>query len=209
MPLAHWTPPPEMYEFIEGELVSKTPTEAVVCAGGVGYRLRVPLSTSHGLPDGGAKVRLLVHHYVREDAQRLYGFATPTERAVFEKLMEVPKVGPSLALAVLSGVEVGELRAAILEQRPEALRRVKGVGTATAERIVRELRRDAPDLFGAEAAGASPAAADGGKARDAVSALLTLGYQRSSAEKAVRAALEALGDEADLDAVVIEAVRRA
>ena len=199
-----------MYEFIEGELVIKTPTEAVVCAGGVGYRLRVPLSTSHGLPEGGAKVRLLVHHYVREDAQRLYGFATRTERAVFEKLMEVPKVGPSLALAVLSGVQVGELRAAIMEQRPEALRRVKGVGAATAERIVRELRRDAPDLFGAEAAGAPAAsAAGGGKGRDAVSALLTLGYQRSTAEKAVRAALDALGEEADLDAVVIEAVRRA
>lgn len=192
-----------MYEFVEGELVSKSPTSVVINVSGVGYQLRVPLSTSKGLPEAGP-VRLLVHFYVREDSQRLYGFATAEERRVFLKLMAVPKVGPSLALAVLSGLSLGELREAIIHQRAEILKRVKGIGAATAERIVRELQRDPPVLPGG-ASTRGPAPAD--KEQDVVAALLTLGYQRSSAENVSRRAMSDLGPDATLEDLVTEALR--
>ena len=194
-----------MFDYIEGELAAKSPTSAVIEANGVGYRFQVPLSTSRRLPEKG-RARLLVHFYVREDIQRLYGFATEGERRVFERLMSVPKVGPAVALAVLSGLSLAELRDAVSDQRPELLRRVKGVGTATAERIVRELRRVLPDLI-AEIAPEeiSPVS---GKKTDAVSALMALGYQRSSAERAAMRAVDKAGDQASLEELVTEALRQ-
>ena len=195
-----------MYEHIEGELVSKSPTAAVVDAGGVGYRLSIPLSTYRVLPasDGG-RVRLLTHFYVREDAQRLFGFATEAERQVFLRLLGVPKVGPALALAVLSGLSLAQLREAVTQRRPEILTRVKGVGRATAERVVQELHRDPPSELG-RIPGGGPEP-DLGKARDVASALLTLGYQRSSAERAAAHAVEALGESAAIEALVTEALK--
>lgn len=194
-----------MYEFIEGELAGKTPTQVVVNAGGVGYRFSVPLSTSEKLPARG-RVKLFAHFYVREEIQRLYGFASEGEREVFEKLIAIPKVGPSMALAVLSGVSAAELRDAVVQQRPELLTRVKGVGAATAERIARELRREPPGAF--ETAVEAAASPDAEKERDVVAALLTLGYQRSSAERAARKALESLGPDAAVEALVPDALKR-
>lgn len=193
-----------MYEYVEGELVSKSPTTAVIDAGGVGYRLHIPLSTYRRLPDKG-RTKLLTHFYLREDTQRLYGFATDAERDVFSRLLSVPKVGPVLALAVLSGLSLAQLRDAVENRRPEILSRVKGIGPATAERLVQELHRDPLPGLGAVASLPSGPAAD--TTRDAVSALLTLGYQRSSAERAADKALKKLGQDASLEDVVTEALR--
>lgn len=193
-----------MYEYIEGELVAKSPTTAVIDAGGVGFRLDIPLSTYRALPEAG-KTKLLAHFHVREDVQRLYGFATEAEREVFQRLLAVPKIGPNLGLAVLSGLSLSQLCEAVLQRRPEILSRVKGVGTATAERIVQELHRDPPPLLVGEASvdGRVPA----GKAADVVAALLTLGYQRSGAERAARKALAGVGDDAPLEDLVTEALK--
>ena len=194
-----------MFEYIEGDLVAKSPTAAVIDVNGVGYRFQVPLSTSLRLPDRG-RARLLVHSYMREDVHRLYGFATEAERAVFERLMSVPKVGPALALAVLSGLSLAELREAVTGQRPDALRRVKGVGSATAERIVRELQRALPALLADIAPEDAPESS--GKSADVVSALLALGYQRSSAEQAAIRALDRLGGGAPLEELVTAALQK-
>jgi len=157
-----------MYEYIEGELVAKAPAAAVIDAGGVGYRLHIPLSTYRALPDGG-RFRLFTHFYVREDLQRLFGFATEAERQIFLRLLTVPKVGPALALAVLSGLSLAQLREAVLERRPEILTRVKGVGKATAERLVQELHRDPPPELAA-ASTTEPDAPASIKGRDVASA---------------------------------------
>ena len=192
-----------MYEYLEGELVAKLPTAVVLDVSGVGYRLYVPLSSYRRLPDRG-RVKLFVHFYVREDAQRLYGFATEAERKVFERLLDVPRIGPTLALAVLSGISVSQLREAVVNRQPAAISRIKGVGKATAERIVQELYRSFPAEAGAGPAGvAFPA----GKAQDVVAALLTLGYQRSVAEQAAAKSLEALGEDASLEALVTGALK--
>jgi len=191
-----------MYEYIEGELVAKSPTAVVLDVAGVGYRLYVPLSTFRRLPERG-RVKLLAYLYVREEILRLYGFATEAEREVFLRLLSVPKIGPSVALAVLSGISLAQLREAIVNRQPAVLSRVKGIGKATAERIVQELQRDFPLDFGA----GEGAPASKGKARDVVAALLTLGYQRSVAERAAVKSVDALSDDAALEALVTEALK--
>ncbi|HRU06459.1 MAG TPA: Holliday junction ATP-dependent DNA helicase RuvA [Candidatus Brocadiia bacterium] len=192
-----------MYEYIEGQLVSKTPAAAILEAGGVGYHILIPLSTYNALPASG-RAKLLTFLYVREDCHRLYGFATAAERQVFLKLMDVPKVGPGLALAVLSGLTLADLRQAVLDKRPDILKRVKGVGAATAERIVRELR--GLPAGGEDSAPGAPRPATA-KEGDLVAALLTLGYQRSTAEKAAAAAIKSLGPGASLQDLIPEALK--
>lgn len=156
---------------------------------GVGYDLRVPLSTYGSLPAIGEEVRLLVHTHVREDAISLFGFRTPRERTLFEKMIGVSGVGPRLAIALLSGISPEELVEAIRGGNVAALCRVPGVGRKTAERLVVDLR-DKLDVPGEPARGGKgvfPAASEGEGAvlSDVLSALINLGYPARDAEKAL------------------------
>ena len=189
---------------IEGVLVEKMPEAVVLDVQGVGYELRVPLSTFLELPDLGKTISLRVHTYVRQDALHLYGFRSDAERAGFRLLLGTSGVGPRLALALLSGVPVAELVAAVRAGDVAALRGVPGVGNKTAQRIIVELRDKVDKLELPEAA----APEDDAKAAT-VSALVNLGYPRSQAEKVVRAALERLGERPALEDLVREALRAA
>ena len=113
---------------IEGRLLDKTPEAIVLDVGGVGYELRVPLSTFVELPDEGKTVRLRVHTHVREDVLQLYGFRSDAERTTFRLLLGISGVGPRLALAILSGIPVTRLVAAVRGGDHAALRGVPGVG---------------------------------------------------------------------------------
>lgn len=128
-----------MFNHISGTLDSKTLNEAVLDAGGVGYVLRVPLSTATALPEAGRRVRLLAYLHVTQDAHTLYGFLTEAERAFFLQLMTVSGVGPKLALAVLSGGRVEDIQQAIRLGDYASLKKIKGVGEGTAKKIVLEL----------------------------------------------------------------------
>ena len=130
-----------MYHHIAGTLEAKSPTEAVIDANGIGYILRIPISTSVALPEPapGRRVRLLTHLHVTEDAHTLFGFATAGEREFFLQLLTVNGVGPKLALAVLSGGRVQDIQQAIRLGDFATLRRIKGVGETTAKKIVLEL----------------------------------------------------------------------
>lgn len=174
---------------LTGRIVDKQPERLVVDVQGVGYQLHVPLSTFYELGDPGATVSLRVHTYVREDTLALYGFATPLELQVFERLITISGVGPRLALAVLSGIEPPDLVRAVMQGDVDRLTRIPGVGKKTAERIGLELKDRLPAGLAAEpdAGGETPAGGDQG---DAVSALLNLGYHRTAAERAVRAAVK-------------------
>ncbi len=141
-----------MYESIRGRLLSKDPATAVVEAGGVGYAINVPLSTYERLPAAGEEILLLLHHVVREDEWRLYGFSGEEERRLFRACLKVSGVGPATALALLSGMPAADLGTAVREGDVAALCRVKGVGRKTAERLVVELK----DALGAPA-GTGPA----------------------------------------------------
>jgi Holliday junction DNA helicase RuvA len=179
---------------LKGTLVDKAPNRVIVDVGGVGYEVLVPLSTFYGLGEPGAGVALRVHTHVREDVIALYGFASAIELELFERLIAINGIGPKLALAVLSGIDPGDLVRAIRAQDVARLTRIPGVGKKTAERIGLELK----DRLSTVLQSAPTAAADaepGDRLRDdLLSALINLGYQRQAAEKAIDAAVRKMPD---------------
>ncbi len=201
-----------MYNHFVGRLVEKQPTQVVIEAGGVGYRLDIPVSTYERLPDGGSPTpaRLLAYLHVREDQLRLFGFATEAERRLFEHLLDVKGVGPTIALHILSATSVAEIVRAIRDGDSRFLDKIKGIGKKTAERIVLELKEKADQHEPPRAARAGepgvPAGAPGSTqaGEDAVRALVSLGYTPGVARKAVGAALEALGTKATAQDVPVE-----
>jgi Holliday junction DNA helicase RuvA len=179
---------------LAGLLLEKHVPHLLVDVQGVGYAVSVPLSTFYAVGDPGAAVVLRIHTHVREDALQLFGFATPLEQLLFERLIAVSGIGPKLALAVLSGIESGELVNAVRQNDVARLTRIPGVGRKTAERLTIELRDRLPD---AATLPADDAVATGGGLRDDVlSALTNLGYQRHSVEKTVDKVLRAAVDAA-------------
>jgi Holliday junction DNA helicase RuvA len=189
---------------LEGVLAEKTPEAVVLDVHGVGYELRVPLSTFFDLPDEGKTVRLRVHTHVREDAFQLFGFGTELERALFRLLLGASGVGPKLALAILSGLPVDKLIAALRSGNLAALVGIPGVGKKTAERIVVELR-DRVTSLEVVPASAQPPRDDA--TASAESALVNLGWPKAHAEKAVRRALESLPESPGLESLIKEALR--
>lgn len=171
---------------LRGTLIEKHPNQAVLDAGGVGYDVTIPVSTYSGLPDTGHETILRIHTHVREDAIALYGFLTADERNLFEKLISVSGIGPSLAIKVLSGMAAADLLNAIRRNELERLIRIPGIGKKTAERMVLELRDKLPAATGEEPATGAPALS--GLDEDILSALLNLGCARPAAETAVRKA---------------------
>jgi len=193
-----------MIEFLDGELVAKSPEAATVQVGGVGYRVLVPLSTYDALPREGKRVRLLTHLQVREDGFGLFGFATEVERRLFRLLLAVNGISAAIALRVLSSCSVPEFKRLILDEEADVLSHmIKGVGSKTARRMVLELQKPIEDL---EVQAAQSAA--GQVARDVVQALVALGESRADAERAVREALAKLGADADHQQLLQEALSR-
>ena len=168
---------------LRGSLVEKAPSRLVVDVGGIGYDVQVPLSTFYVIGESGSAVSLRIHTHVREDVIALYGFATPLEHDLFERLIAINGVGPKLALAVLSGIEPAELIRAVRGQDVARLRAIPGVGKKTAERISLELKDRLPL---APPGQPTPSATPDDQLRtDLLSALLNLGYQRAAAERAM------------------------
>jgi Holliday junction DNA helicase RuvA len=177
---------------LRGRLLDKQPNRIVVEVSGVGYDVAVPLSTFYGLGDAGSDIALRIHTHVREDALALYGFSTRLEQDLFERLIGVSGIGPKLALAVLSGIEPGELIRAIERSDLARLTAIPGVGKKTGERIVLELKDRLPRARPGTAVADvrdTPILTD-----DVLSALVNLGYHRPLAEKAVAAAVKAIPD---------------
>ncbi len=180
-----------MFAFIRGELVTATQDEAVIEACGIGYRLHISLGTSRRLPSPGAQVCLHTYYQVREDAHLLFGFLDQEELQLFRLLLSISGVGPKLAIAVLSGLSVAQIQEAIVSNRPETLYGISGVGKKTAARIILELRDKILKIQPA-ATGGQPAFSGQLQQRseDAVAALMTLGFARPLAQKAVSAILD-------------------
>ncbi len=177
-----------MIGHLRGTVLEKHPNEVIIEVSGVGYEVQIPISTYTVLPDTGASVALRIFTHVREDALVLFGFATPAEKAVFEKLISVSGIGPKLGITVLSGLPTADLIEAIRTSDLERLVRIPGVGKKTAERIVLELKEK---LTAIEVAGKTASPVPAGEhfndlERDVLSALQNLGCSRPSAEQAVR-----------------------
>jgi len=171
---------------LRGTILRKGPQEAVIDVGGVGYRVTIPLSTFYRLGEPGAEVRLLTYTHVREDVLALFGFLTPAEQDLFERLIDVAGVGPRLAVSILSGIEAPDLVLALRTSDVARLTRIPGVGKKTAERLVLELKDKVKELEGAPAA---PVSTPATPKDDLVSALVHLGYSRPEAERGVEKVL--------------------
>jgi Holliday junction DNA helicase RuvA len=175
---------------LRGRLAEKEPNRIILDVGGVGYDVSVPLSTYYTLGEPGSDVALRIHTHVREDTLALYGFATPLELQIFERLIAVSGIGPKLALAVLSGIDAADLVRAVQTGDVGRLTAIPGIGKKTAERIGLELKDKLPKGIIEETAVGAGTGTPGGELRqDLLSALLNLGYHRPLAEKAVDAAL--------------------
>lgn len=195
-----------MISRIKGTLLSRTPERIEVeTAGGVVYGIEVPLTIFRRLPPVESQVEIRTSLQVREDDQTLYGFLADHERELFERLITATGVGARLALAMLSTFSAERLALALAEKDVTALKQVSGVGRKTAERIVLELADKVGDLVaeqmteGVEAPGA----------REAVAALVALGYSYPAADAAVREALEDGEPEGGTEALVRKALQKA
>ncbi len=167
---------------LSGRLAAKAPPQVLLDVGGVGYELDVPMSTFYNLPALGEPVVLLTHLVVREDAHLLYGFLTEAERGGFRELVKISGVGPRTALAILSGLSVAELAAAVSRQDGARLVKVPGIGKKTAERLLLELK----GKLGADLPlpGGAPALTDA--QADIAQALQALGYNEREAQAAIK-----------------------
>jgi Holliday junction DNA helicase RuvA len=182
---------------LNGLIIEKAPPLIVLDCAGVGYELEVPMSTFYHLPELGAKVTLLTHMVVREDAQLLYGFGTQQEKDTFRQLLKVNGIGAKSALSILSGVSIDDLIAAISSQDVTLLTRIPGVGKKTAERLLLELK----DKFDVVADLGSASGSAKSAAQDVLNALIALGYNEREALASVK------GLEADIS--VSEGIKKA
>nr|WKN40152.1 Holliday junction branch migration protein RuvA [Tunicatimonas sp. TK19036] len=177
-----------MFAYIQGTLAHKDPTYVVVDVQGVGYEIRISLNTYEAL-EKASTYKLHTYLHVKEDAQTLFGFAQPSEKKLFLDLLSISGVGPSLALTLLSSMQVEELKAAIANEDAKTVQRVKGIGAKTAQRIVLELadkiRKEGIATTSTEKLHGLPATAYNTLRSEALSALMTLGFARAAADKSI------------------------
>jgi Holliday junction DNA helicase RuvA len=178
-----------MIALLRGRLLEKHPSRLIVDVHGVGYDVQVPVSTFYQAGETGGEVTLRIHTHVREDQIALFGFATPLEHGIFERLIAVNGIGPKVALAVLSGIEPAEFVRAVQAGDVTRLTRIPGVGRKTAERMTLELRDRLPAAGAAEAPVDEPRPGSGQR-EDVASVLVNLGYPRPQADKALDAVLK-------------------
>ncbi|MDI6732638.1 MAG: Holliday junction branch migration protein RuvA [Planctomycetota bacterium] len=181
-----------MIEYISGELKSKSPATAIIELNGIAYRLYIPHSTYEKLPDKGIVsfyTDLVIHSGMQGPGElRIYGFYSKEERQVFQLLCSVTRVGPLLALRILSGSSIAQIKHAVVSNDVDFLSRIKGVGNKTAQRIGIELKEAFADL---EISGEPVKTTEQSTViTEAVLVLVALGYQRNIAEKSVRQILQ-------------------
>jgi len=193
-----------MFDYLNGEITRREPPTVVLDVNGVGYALTVPLSSLRKLPASGS-AKVLVHVHSTEDSLRLYGFASAEDRDAFRMLIGVSRVGPALAVTILSGCDAAALCRYLAEEDTAALTRIKGIGKRLAERLVVELK---PMLEQIVVPGVPAEDAELGQiAGDAVKALISLGDRRKAAEAAVREALKSMPKPRSAEELTLEALR--
>ncbi len=177
-----------MYAYLKGAITFRNPAFITLEVGGVGYHVNIPLSTYTAM-EGKEQVTIYTHLIVREDAHTLFGFATQTERYMFVQLIGVTGVGATTAQLILSSMTVDEVRSAIIGEQAHVLQRVKGIGAKTAKQIILDLKnklaKEAPDGF----AVLLPAI-DKNVREEALSALVSLGFNRIAVQKALNQAMQ-------------------
>jgi Holliday junction DNA helicase RuvA len=177
-----------MYAYLKGAITFRNPAFITLEVGGVGYHVNIPLSTYTAI-EGKEQATIYTHLIVREDAHTLFGFATQTERYMFVQLIGVTGVGATTAQLILSSMTVDEVRSAIIGEQAHVLQRVKGIGAKTAKQIILDLKnklaKEAPDGFAVLLL-----AIDNNVREEALSALVSLGFNRIAVQKALNQAMQ-------------------
>ncbi|SMO93305.1 Holliday junction branch migration protein RuvA [Gracilimonas mengyeensis] len=178
-----------MIAFLKGFIEEKREGVVILDVQGVGYRVEISSITQEQLKSAGSEVKLLTYHHITDSDQRLFGFFSTDEKALFEKLITVKGVGPKLGLTILSGLPADQLIGAITNSDDKTLSRVNGIGKKTAQRIIVELKDKMAEYAksaGVQATGSQEAGVTG----EAISALESLGFKKREAEQAVMQALK-------------------
>jgi Holliday junction DNA helicase RuvA len=192
-----------MFAYIEGKLVVCEPAFVVVDVGGIGYELKITLSSYTALKNM-SRVKLFTYSHIKEDAYTLYGFIDQSEKNLFMALISISGVGPATGVMILSSLSPEEIQRAILTENVSVIQSVKGVGAKTAQRIILELKDKLAKESLVTNSGQNYLISHNSIQEEALSALVTLGINKSVAEKAINFNLK----NADKDLTVEELIKR-
>ena len=177
-----------MIDYIKGEIIELTPTDMVIECYGIGYSILISIQTYSAM-EGKRDATVYIHHYLREDEELYYGFATKEERGMFRLLIGVSGIGAATARMMLSSLTVEEIRSAILSEDVNRIKSVKGIGLKSAQRMILELKDKV--VKGEQAEMSALFAQAGSKAsEEATTALIMLGFTKSNVTKAVNAIIK-------------------
>ena len=190
-----------MIEHVRGVLQYKSPTFIVIETGGIGYKISLPLSSYELLPAEGDEIKINTYLHYREDNLALYGFLSQEERNFFLLLISISKIGPKSALRMLSSISPSEFKKAIKRGDSTTLTDIPGIGKKTAQRLILELKEKIEEEEEIIEVG------DEELVKDTLSALLSLGYTRNEARKAVKEAINASKEEIDLASLIKKALK--
>lgn len=196
-----------MISHLSGRISEKTPTSVVLDVSGVGYLCEIPVSSFKQLPAVGESVKLLTHFHVSADAHKLFGFYTPEERELFTHLISVSGVGPKMALTLLSGASVAEIADWIRKGKTELLTRVPGIGPKTASRLIVELKDKLEKMKITAALPGGAVRVESTFEEEATMALVTLGFGRLEARRAIDKALSGNGHPKNVEELIRQALR--
>ena len=196
-----------MIAYLEGDLIANSPTDLVVDVGGVGLKVHIPLSSYDPGRQLNTNIKILTHLYVREDAIALYGFLTEEERSLFELLISVSGIGPPMAQKILSGASTTDFQNQVAAEDVKGLTRIKGIGPKLAQRLILELRERIDSIGDFEPVDSGDSSTDS-LLSEAMGALVGLGTPPAQARKTVAEVIQESGEDAGVEEVIRQALRR-
>ena len=194
-----------MIDYIKGNSIEITPTDMVLECYGIGYKILISLQTYEAL-NGKTDVQVYIHHYLREDEELYYGFATKDERELFRLLIGVSGIGASTARMMLSSLTSDEIRNAILAEDINKIKSIKGIGLKSAQRLILELKDKVVKGAGSDNSSLFQTS-NPGVTEEAVTALVMLGFTKANVNKAVSAVLKESPD-ATLEEIIKQSLKR-
>ena len=197
-----------MIAYLKGEIQSLEATYLIIDVAGVGYHVNIPLSAFDAFK-GQKTATVLTHLHIKEDAHTLYGFQSAVEKAVFLDLIGISGIGPSTALGMLSAMNPNEIKGAIAAENVKQIQSIKGIGAKTAQRVILELKDKfrKEDLL--EESSSSSVISNNSVKKEALSALINLGFAKNSAEKVIDKILQKQGEKLSLEELIKQALKSA
>lgn len=192
-----------MYAYLEGTLCENTDSEVILDVSGIGYQIFIPVNASPNLVPLGHKVKLHTSLVIRENSHTIYGFLSKQEKELFEALLNVTGIGPKTALNVIGHISVYDFHKAVSKGDIPSLTRIPGIGKKTAERLLIEMRDKLPNLVQEISKKEIPSL----KLRDALSALIHLGYAQNKAQKAIEKAIQETPSDVDLAVLITHSLK--